>query len=55
MWKKQKIEFHELKLILKEFGFKITKEEMYSIKDKLDEIQIIIFHLMIYRFMTKTF
>ena len=31
-----KIDFHELKLTLKAFGFKITKEEMFIIKEKLD-------------------
>jgi centrin-3 len=36
MEKTGKIDFHELKLTLKAFGFKITKEEMFIIKEKLD-------------------
>ena len=36
MEKTGQIDFHELKLTLKAFGFKISKEEMYSIKEKLD-------------------
>ena len=36
MEKTGKIDYHELKLTLKAFGFKISKEEMYSIKEKLD-------------------
>ena len=36
MEKTGKIDFHELKLTLKAFGFKISKEEMYIIKEKLD-------------------
>ena len=36
MEKTGKIDFHELKLTLKAFGFKISKEEMFIIKEKLD-------------------
>ena len=36
MEKTGKIDFHELKLTLKAFGFKISKEEMLIIKEKLD-------------------
>ena len=36
MEKTGKIDYHELKLTLKAFGFKVTKEEMYLIKEKLD-------------------
>jgi centrin-3 len=36
MEKTGKIDFHELKLTLKAFGFKITKEEMFILKEKLD-------------------
>ena len=35
MEKTGKIDFHELKLTLKAFGFKISKEEMFIIKEKL--------------------
>ena len=34
MEKTGKIDYHELKLTLKAFGFKISKEEMYTIKEK---------------------
>lgn len=36
MEKTGKIDYHELKLTFKAFGFKVTKEEMKSIKDRLD-------------------
>ena len=36
MEKTGQIDFHELKLTLKAFGFKISKEEMLNIKYKLD-------------------
>ena len=36
MEKTGQIDFHELKLTLKAFGFKISKEEMFIIKEKLD-------------------
>ena len=36
MEKTGKIDYHELKLTLKAFGFKISKEEMFIIKEKLD-------------------
>ena len=36
MEKTGKIDYHELKLTFKAFGFKVTKEEMKSIKERLD-------------------
>ena len=36
MEKTGQIDFHELKLTLKAFGFKISKEELFMIKKKLD-------------------
>ena len=36
MEKSGQIDFHELKLTLKAFGFKVTKEEMLNIKYRLD-------------------
>ena len=36
MEKTGQIDFHELKLTLKAFGFKVSKEEMYIIKKRLD-------------------
>ena len=35
MEKTGQIDFHELKLTLKAFGFKVSKEEMYIIKKKI--------------------
>ena len=36
MEKTGQIDFHELKLTLKAFGFKVSKEELFMIKKKLD-------------------
>ena len=36
MEKTGQIDFHELKLTLKAFGFKISKEELFMVKKKLD-------------------
>ena len=35
MEKTGQIDFHELKLTLKAFGFKVSKEEMYIINEKV--------------------
>ena len=36
MEKTGQIDFHELKLTLKAFGFKVSKEELFMVKKKLD-------------------